>query len=132
MATIVVNNPSPPATLHEPGQAMVIISASLPMQPTPVNARPFRKLADEWHRETSGFPRIKDRIAHPAYRKIISWGHDAIPFILVELKKDPPDHWFEALYQITNNDPTSPDDHGNVRRMANAWLKWGRRRGWTN
>lgn len=124
---------SPIPALHgPPSQAMVVISSSLPMKPTPVDELPFRKLADEWTTETSGFPRIKDRIKHSAYRKIIGWRHEAIPYILAELKKDPPDHWFEALYQITHNDPTKPEDHGDVQRMADAWLKWGRRRGWTS
>lgn len=111
---------------------MVIVSSSVPMHPTPLNEIPFRELADQWARETSGFPRIKDRIAHPAYRKIINWGHDVIPYIMGELKKDTPDHWFEALSEITHNDPVPPGDRGDVRKMADAWIEWGRRRAWTS
>jgi hypothetical protein len=111
---------------------MVLIASSMPTQPTAQDERPFRELADEWVRETSGFPRIKDRITHSAYLKIISWGHSVVPYILSELKKEKPDHWFEALYQITQNDPVRPEDRGDVKKMADAWLRWGRRRGWTS
>ncbi len=115
-----------------PEDPIIIVSSSMTMQPTPRNELPFRELADQWIQETSGCPRIKDRMSHPAYLKIINWGHEVIPYILTELQKAEPDHWFEALYQITHNDPVSPKDRGNVKKMADAWLKWGRRRGWTS
>lgn len=113
-------------------ESIVIVSSSMPMRPTPRNEIPFRKLADQWIRETSGLPRIKDRIEHPAYLQIINSGRDVIPYILSELKQDEPDHWFEALYRITYNDPVPPDDRGDVKKMAEAWIRWGQRRGWTS
>ena len=112
--------------------SFVIVSSSVPTHPTPRNELPFRELADQWTRETSGLPRIKDRITHPAYLKIINWGHTVIPYIMTELKKAELEHWFEALHQITHNDPVRPEDRGDVRKMAEAWLRWGRRRGWTD
>lgn len=111
---------------------MVIMASSLPTSPTSLIDLPFRRLADEWYSETRGFPRIKDRFKHPAYLKIISWGRTVIPHILSELKTPDPDHWFEALNKITGNNPIQPEDCGNTRKMADAWLKWGRRRRWTN
>lgn len=111
---------------------MVLIDSSSPTSLTSINELPFRTLAEQWARETSGFPRVKDRIRHPAYLRIINLGHDAIPYIMAELKKDDPDHWFEALYQITHNNPIPPEDCGNVRRMADAWIRWGRQRQWTS
>jgi hypothetical protein len=110
---------------------MVLIDSSLPTSLPSLNGLSFRRLAEQWAKETSGLPRVKDRIAHPAYLKIINLGQDVIPYIMAELKKDDPDHWFEALYQITENDPVPPEDRGNVRKMADAWIIWGRRRAWT-
>src|SRR3990172_12852272 len=103
----------------EPQEAMVILACSVLIRPTPQAAIPFRALADEWVRQTAGFPRVKDRIEHPLYLQIISCGYDALPYIFVELKKEEPDHWFEALYRITGNDPVPPKSRGNLREMTN-------------
>lgn len=112
--------------------SMVLVDSSIPTSLKAINELPFRTLAEQWTRETSGFPRVKDRIKHPAYLKIINLGECVIPYILTELKNDEPDHWFEALYQITHNDPIPPEDRGNVRKMADAWIRWGRQRQWTS
>ena len=60
----------------------------------------------------------------PAYQAIIRMGKPAIPFILDELRREP-DHWFVALKQITGEDPIPEEARGNMRGMADAWLKWG-------
>lgn len=94
-------------------------------------ARIFRGLADQWLEETAGFPLLRDRFANAAYLQIIDWGDDAIPHLLTELKHGEPDHWFEALQRITAANPVSDSDRGNVKAMAEAWLGWGRLKGWT-
>ena len=57
-------------------------------------------------------------------------GPRAIPLILKQLESegDQPDMWFWALRTLTNADPVSEADRGNIVRMANAWLEWGRQR----
>ncbi len=53
----------------------------------------------------------------------------AIPLILRDLRQQP-DHWFWALRSITGENPIQPKDRGRVVKMAEAWLEWGRQRGY--
>jgi hypothetical protein len=56
-------------------------------------------------------------------------GSPALPLILRELQRET-DHWFWALKAITGEDPVDPDDRGKLANMAEAWLRWGRERGY--
>jgi len=66
---------------------------------------------------------------HPAYQQIIGLGPPALPLILAELDREL-DHWFWALKAISGEDPVPIESRGNMREMANAWLKWGREKGY--
>ena len=87
----------------------------------------FEALTLTWNEETKFFSSTSQISSHPAYQSIIGMGPVAIPWILRELKKGP-DHWFHALKAITGADPVAPADCGNVRKMTDAWLSWGRER----
>lgn len=67
-------------------------------------------------------------IAHPAYRAIIALGPDAVPFVLKSLEQEPI-HWFEALKEITGQDPVPRHHWGDIRAMRDDWLCWGREQG---
>jgi hypothetical protein len=56
-------------------------------------------------------------------------GEPVIPLILHDLQERGGD-WYPALRAITNVSPVSPGDRGNVARMNEAWLKWGRKHGY--
>jgi hypothetical protein len=43
--------------------------------------------------------------------------------------EDGPSLWVWALPAITGVNPVSPDDGGNIRKMSDAWLNWGREKG---
>ena len=107
-----------------------IISSDWPTNPPAEKSREFRRLVDEWQRETAGLPRIIDKIKHPSYLRIVRWGDEAVPHILADLRDsgDNPKHWFEALHEITGADPVNPKDRGNLTKMVEAWLRWGRSR----
>ena len=51
-----------------------------------------------------------------------------MPFILQELEQKP-DHWFAALRAMTGEDPVTPEDRGQMDRMASAWVRWGKEHG---
>lgn len=87
----------------------------------------FRKLANEWKRETAHQSSIVQRTRHPAYRRILSMGQSVIPLILEDLKKDP-DHWFFALAYLTDENPIPFDFSGTVEDAAEAWIEWGRKK----
>lgn len=91
--------------------------------------RVFGRLAEWWRSETGLMSSIEDKTLHPAYQQIIGMGPDAIPLILRELQRRP-GHWFWALNAITREEPIGPEDVGNVRKMTEAWLEWGRERGY--
>jgi hypothetical protein len=63
--------------------------------------------------------------SHPAYKRIVSMGEDAVPVILRSLEKEPSLlAW--ALFDITGVNPVQPADYGKIDKITKAWLKWGR------
>lgn len=91
--------------------------------------RVFHELADAWRDDTRFLSSVPDRIMHPAYQRIIGLGPAVVPLLLEDLERQPT-HWFWALKAITGADPVPGEDAGAIRKMADAWLEWGRRRGY--
>jgi len=89
----------------------------------------FRRLADTWKKQTGHLSNISKKCTHPAYQQIIGMGSTVIPFILRDLKKTR-DDWFWALTAITRENPIPARDAGYINRMTEAWLAWGRARGY--
>lgn len=90
----------------------------------------FELLRERWHREYGASSSMTRIVTTPTYRWIIQQGPRFIPFIIKDLEtSEEPDHWFEALRQITNADPVDPRDRGNHPKMAKAWIKWYRSQG---
>lgn len=88
----------------------------------------FRHHADLWLSETANSSSIRQSVLHPSYQRIIGMGKPALPLIFERLAARP-DPWFWALRAITGVDPVNPNDAGQVRKMADAWLAWARDRG---
>jgi len=65
----------------------------------------------------------------PEYQYIIGMGEKAIRFLLEELR-DRPNHWFWALKAIAQEDPVPENARGKFPEMVEAWLRWGRDRGY--
>ena len=85
----------------------------------------FNQLVSEWK---SGRPRgadVAQMVRHPAYERIISMGEPAIPLILKELEREV-DHWFPALRELTGTSPVPEESKGNLAKMTQAWLSWGK------
>jgi hypothetical protein len=91
--------------------------------------RKFTRLRDEWKKSRAPESSTQKQVMHPAYQKIIGMGPEAVPLLLRELEKEL-DAWFWALRAITEEDPVRPEDRGNGKAMAQAWLEWGRVRGY--
>jgi len=90
----------------------------------------FHRLANEWRAGRSHSSTVADMAMEMPYQQIIGLGDDAVPFLLAELERQP-DHWFWALHAITRADPVPQEHRGNVARMAQAWIDWGRQQGYT-
>ena len=91
--------------------------------------RAFAELAGEWRSQTAAMSSASQMARHPAYQRIIGLGEAVVPLILRELERRP-DHWFRALREITGDNPVALEDAGKVRKMADAWLAYGRARGY--
>jgi len=93
-------------------------------------SRRFRRLAERWRRDTLFTSSIHEMVMNKNYQQIIGLGRPAVPLILEEMRHRP-DFWFWALRSITGADPVRKDMAGNLERMTDAWLRWGRRNGFS-
>lgn len=100
------------------------------VEPAPSLEDKFNRLANAWKSVAAGPASSISRIVtHPAYLEIISLGEKMIPFILRDLQKEP-NHWFVALKILARQfSPVKPQDAGNMKKMTEAWLEWGRKNG---
>lgn len=94
--------------------------------------RIFKDLASKWRRETRALSMmIHKTILNSTYRKIIDMGEKIVPYILKDLMNKP-DHWFVALEEIYREQKINPvpqKDMGNIKKMAEAWISWGKANG---
>ncbi|MDR3620579.1 MAG: hypothetical protein P4L85_14605 [Paludisphaera borealis] len=88
----------------------------------------FRRLAAEWKEQSRYLSNSAQMAMLRPYQRIIGMGSPVVPLILEELRREP-DQWFWALEAITEENPVPPEDMGKVRRMADAWIRWGEREG---
>jgi hypothetical protein len=93
-----------------------------------VTAERFHRLATEW-KQQSGYLSDSRRMAMlRPYQEIIGMGLAVVPLILEELRAEP-HHWYWALEAITGEDPVPADVDGDMGRVRDAWLEWGRKQG---
>ncbi len=89
----------------------------------------FARLAAAWHTAVAHHSSSRIRHGHPAYQEIIGMGPAVVPLLLRDLERTRR-HWFAALSAITGVDPVPSADAGDIPRMAEAWLRWGRENGY--
>lgn len=92
-------------------------------------AERFSRLTIVWHEAVDHLSSTSARINHPAYQEIIAMGPAVVPLLLRDLQ-DNLTHWFWALQKITGEDPVAAEDAGNISKMADAWLRWAKERGY--
>jgi hypothetical protein len=87
--------------------------------------REFSRLSSTWREETRNISSMTRVLGHPAYQMIIDMGPNVIPLLLREVQERP-DHWFYALNIITGENPVKQEYAGNVKKMREAWVRWGK------
>jgi hypothetical protein len=103
---------------------------SVPVRPAePEAAREFNSLAERWRTERPRGVDVAQMADTAAYREIIAMGVRAIRPMLIQLRQRP-EHWIYALYKITGENPVPPEAEGNLKEMAEAWIRWGKERGY--
>ena len=105
----------------------IVRGLSIPLAVLNTEAR-FRWLADEWSAKTMHISSVSDLMNDARYQQIIGLGWDVLPFMLDDLQKKKR-FWFPVLAAITGVRPFDPADLSSPRRMTEAWLNWGRRKG---
>ncbi len=90
----------------------------------------FQRLVAKWRSETIFLSDLGVVVMHPAYQMIIGLGPVAIPLILKELQERPA-HWFWALEYISRECPPTTEGQS-FSEMKEAWLQWGREKGYTS
>jgi hypothetical protein len=109
--------------------------STLPAKPTP-DAPPtetveqrFRRLEAAWLAAV-GFSSSSTILrAHPAFQEILGMGEAVVPLMLRDLQERPRP-WVWALPHLTGADPVPVSDRGNIAKMSDAWLLWGREKGY--
>ena len=109
---------------------MATVQAKPTRDPVPESvAEKFQRLADAWHKAVAHLSSSSKREHHPGYEEIIALGPAAVPFMLHDLEANHR-HWFTALTAITGADPVPAEDAGKILKMIEAWLKWGKQKGY--
>lgn len=85
----------------------------------------FEELVHSWSSTTAHLSSPTKLVEHPAYRQIIGLGPAVLPLILRDLA-DSGRFWFPALNAITGENPVPDAAAGDVARMTEAWIGWGR------
>ena len=91
--------------------------------------RRFRALEAQWQDDVGMLSSSTEIINHRAFQAIIALGPAVVPFMLRDLAQRPR-LWVWALPRITGENPIPDDVGGDVGRMSELWLRWGRARGW--
>ncbi len=89
----------------------------------------FHKLAEQWTQDVEGMSSTVEMTKHPVYQEIINMGQSVIPLMLKDLRQNPI-YWLPALRQITQENPVLPEQRGKIKQMAEAWLNWGKEKGY--
>ncbi len=88
----------------------------------------LRRLESAWKMDTEFLSDAGKIINHLAFKAIIALGQEAVPIMLSDLQSRP-SLWVWALPEMTGANPVPVTDGGNIRKMSDAWLKWGREKG---
>jgi hypothetical protein len=88
----------------------------------------FARLAAAWKEQSRFLSNSAQMAMLGPYQRIIGMGMPAVPLILESLESAP-DQWFWALESITEANPVPADAAGDVERMAQSWLEWGKQQG---
>lgn len=89
----------------------------------------FTQLATQWIQDIEGMSSTVEMTKHPAYQEIINMGQSVVPLLLEDLRLNPL-YWLPALRQITQENPVKPEQKGKIKQMAEAWLNWGKQKGY--
>jgi hypothetical protein len=86
----------------------------------------FNKLLIQWRLETYFTSLVKEKIENPSVQKLLSFGPQAIPWILKEIRHRP-DFLVMALGFLAKENPVQPSSRGKIEEIVNDWIVWADR-----
>ena len=89
----------------------------------------FYDLMETWRYETKYLSSVQQIADNVSYQQIVGLGEKVLPLIFEEMHRRP-GHWFLALQRITRENPIQPQHRGNMEKMTDDWLNWGRKNGY--
>lgn len=89
----------------------------------------FNENKQKWLEDTLFSSNADEITSHPSYLRIIEMGENVLLFIFKDLDTNM-NHWFAALEKITGENPVSPQDSGDIRKMREVWLNLAERNLW--
>ncbi len=89
----------------------------------------FDRNKQKWLDDTMFSSNSDEITSHPSFLHIIDMGQNVLYFIFEDLETNL-NHWFVALEKITGANPVSPEDFGDIQKMASVWLDLAKRRLW--
>src|SRR5437588_8689216 len=81
-------------------------------------------LLERWRDETAYLSDSTQILGHPAYQELIALGPAALPFLFRDLEQTKDGHLYKALTAITGTQPVPDDVCGQMRKIAEIWLRW--------
>ena len=121
-------DPKPSYTIHRRGKNWSLVVLSPSLQGLTEAEKKFRYYAAKWKDEIGGDSSLTNITNNMNYLRIIRIGDEAIPLILQELQREPAP-WFVALRAISEDDSVGRNSPGDFRKMAAAWIQWGKDHG---
>lgn len=88
------------------------------------------RLLRQWRAETAYVSSSTSITSHPAYQELIAIGTAALPFLFRDLERSGDGHLSKALRAITGADPIPAEERGQIRKIAETWLRWAREHGY--
>jgi hypothetical protein len=104
--------------------------APLPTTPTVESTEQrVARLLGRWREETAYLSSGTQITGHPAYQELIALGPAALPFLFRDLEQTGDGHLSKALTAITGAHPVPAEERGQIRAIAETWLRWARENG---
>jgi len=89
----------------------------------------FHSYSTRWKEEIGGVSSLSQITSNRHYLRVIALGPNVIPCILKSLQQEPAP-WFAALRALSGRDDIGREHAGNFRKIADAWIEWGRQEGY--
>ena len=89
------------------------------------------RLLGRWRAETAHLSSSTRVTGHAAYQELIALGPPALPWLFRDLERTRDGHLSKALATITGARPVAPGERGQVRKVAEAWLRWAGENGYS-